>query len=194
MFLEVLSTRYQQDYFTEQILQSNPIHQQMKKTIVVERGYSCPGASSSWRLFPSLFPWVRSEKLVSIVVMNPVLPLFIYSYLVLLPSIPLPGYLSWECPLRNLLHCYMESPTGDSWRQERRKQMLKWDLGARSPAAWLAMRTPSPARDAAQGQDSTAITEVFTDDDLGGTRARVLGIEKYEEVVIIKTIVLDGYC
>lgn len=45
-----------------------------------------------------------------------------------------------------------------------RKQMLKWDFGARSPAAWLARRNPTLAKDAAQTQDNIAIVKTFTDE------------------------------
>lgn len=52
-----------------------------------------------------------------------------------------------------------------AWRF--RKWVLRWDLGARLPASWLAMRTPSLAVDGAQARGSIAIVKAFTGDELG---------------------------
>lgn len=81
------------------------------------------------------------------------------SSLVLLPSIP-----SQLCSLRNFLQASFQLRFAP-WRiqpetvgaRTSRKEMVLWDFEARSPAAWLAMRTPTLAVDAAWAQDSIPI-------------------------------------
>lgn len=78
-----------------------------------------------------------------------------FLYLVLLPSVPFTGVYPESTPLETF--CMLVSISEFApWRSQPmivgawtgRNQTLKCYFGARSPAAWVAMRTPSLAVDA----------------------------------------------
>lgn len=97
----------------------------------------------------------------------------VFLYIVLLPSFPLTGDYPESAPLETFCILVFISEFAP-WRTQPgtvgartgRNQTLKCDLRARSPASWLAKRTPSLAVDAAQAQNSSVVVKTYIDDKL----------------------------